>query len=145
MTHLEKRAWTMLVTALICYVGYVVVVLGRVRSDGRSDLALSDVAYAAPLLWSIGLAVVANVVAEVVWSSLPGASRATDVRDAEIGRFGDQVGQAFVVIGSVAALLLALAEQPAFWIANAIYLGFVLSTVVGSLAKAAGYQQGLPW
>lgn len=145
MTHLEKRTWTVLVTALACYVGYVAVVVGRVRADGRPELALSDVDYAAPLLWSIGLAIAANVLAEVVWSSLPGASRASDVRDAEIGRFGDQVGQAFVVIGAVAALLLALAEQPGFWIANAIYLGFVLSTVFGSLAKIAGYRQGLPW
>src|SRR3954447_24339887 len=33
-----------------------------------------------------------------------------DERDREIGRFGDNVGQSFVVLGGVAALILALAQ-----------------------------------
>ena len=32
-----------------------------------------------------------------------------------------------------------------FWIANAVYLGFVLSAVVGSVAKVVAYRRGLPW
>lgn len=41
------------------------------------------------------------------------------------------VGQSFVVIGGVAALLMAMAEWEHFWIANVIYLAFVLSAILG--------------
>jgi hypothetical protein len=40
----------------------------------------------------------------------PGSSRATDERDRQIGRLGDRAGQSFVVIGAVAAMLMAVAE-----------------------------------
>ena len=139
MTLLEKRAWTMLVTAAVAYLAYVVVVLRRADGD------LAAVAYAAPMLWSIGLAIAVNIAVEIVWSAVPGASRESDVRDREIGWFGDRVGQAFVVIGAVAAMGLAMAERRPFWIANAVYLGFALSAVVGSLAKVVAYRRGLPW
>ncbi|MFV2103208.1 hypothetical protein [Micromonospora sp. LOL_024] len=75
----------------------------------------------------------------------PRASRVTDAR--EIGRLGDHVGQAFVVIGGVSALLMAVAQWQWFWIANMIYLCFVLSAAVGSLAKVIAYRSGEtdPW
>lgn len=140
MTLLEKRAWTMLVTAAVAYAAYVVVVLRRAAGG---DLA--GTAYAAPMLWSIGLTVAVNVAVEIAWSVVPGASREADVRDREIGWFGDRVGQAFVVIGAVAAMLLAMAEGRPFWTANVVYLCFVLSAVVGSVAKVVAYRKGLPW
>jgi hypothetical protein len=74
----------------------------------------------------------------------PRASRVTDVRDKEIGRLGDHVGQAFGVIGSIAAMLMALAEWNHFWIANVIYLGFVLSAVLGSVTKVVVYRGSFP-
>ena len=140
MTLLEKRAWTMLVTAAAAYLAYVAVVLRRAAG---ADLA--GTAYAAPMLWSIGLAIAVNIAVEVALSAAPGASRESDVRDREIGWFGDRVGQAFVVIGSVAAMLLAMAEARPFWTANVVYLCFALSAVVGSVAKVVAYRRGLPW
>ena len=140
MTLLEKRAWTMLVTAAAAYLAYVVVVLRRAAG---ADLA--STAYAAPMLWSIGLAIAVNIAVEVALSAAPGASRDSDVRDREIGWFGDRVGQAFVVIGAVAAMLLAMAEARPFWTANVVYLCFALSAVVGSVAKVVAYRRGLPW
>jgi hypothetical protein len=142
MTFLEKRAWTMLVVAVLAYAAYAVVVLRRLGGG----VSLPDVPYAGALLWSVGGAIVANIAVEVALAALrPRDPRTTDVRDADIGRLGDQVGQAFLVIGAVTALLLALAEQHPFWIANAIYLGFALSAVVGSVAKVVMYRKGLPW
>jgi hypothetical protein len=58
----------------------------------------------------------------------------TDRRDKEIHRFGEYVGQWFVVIGAVGALLLAVAEVDHFWIANELYLAFVLSALLSSVA-----------
>jgi hypothetical protein len=41
---------------------------------------------------------------------------------------------------------MALAELDHFWIANAIYLAFVLSTIVASAAKIVAYRKGFrPW
>ena len=40
-------------------------------------------------------------------------------------------------------MLLALGEADHFWIANAVYLGFTLSGVVGAVAKIVTYRTGL--
>jgi hypothetical protein len=140
VTHEEKRAWIMLAVSVIGYAVYVTVILGR--ADGR---ALADVPYAAALLWTIGGAIVAAILAEIGMAVVnPRASRVKDVRDKEIGRLGDHVGQAFGVIGAIAAMLMAVAEWDPFWIANVIYLGFVLSAVFGSITKVIVYRGSFP-
>jgi hypothetical protein len=57
---------------------------------------------------------------------------------------GDRVGQTFVIIGSTAALFMAMAGWNRFWIANVIYLGFAVSTVLGSLTKVLVYRGRFP-
>ena len=42
-----------------------------------------------------------------------------------------------------AALLMAMAKWDYFWIANVIYLGFVLWAVGGSALKLVAYRRGL--
>ena len=140
MTHEEKRAWIRLVVAVLGYAAYAAVVLSR--AEGRS---LPDVPYASTLLWTIGGAIVASIVAEVGLAIVvPGASRAKDVRDREIGRLGEHIGQSFVVIGAVAAMLMAIADWDGFWIANVIYLCFVLSAILGGITKVIVYRRSLP-
>jgi hypothetical protein len=140
MTHEEKRAWNRLVAAVLGYAAYLVVVLSR--EDGRP---LTEVPYAGALLWTVGASILAAIVAEIVMAAAsPGASRVKDARDREIGRLGDHVGQAFVVIGAVAAMLMAMADWDRFWIANVVYLCFALSAIVGGVAKVVVYRQGVP-
>ncbi|MEO3772743.1 hypothetical protein [Micromonospora sp. B9E7] len=140
MTHEEKRAWIMLVVSVVGYAVYAAVVLNRADSG-----PVTAAPYAGVLLWTVGGAIVASIVAEIgVGVVNPRASRVKDVRDREIGRLGDHVGQAFVVVGAVSAMLMALAEWDWFWIANVIYLCFVLSAAVGSLAKVIVYRKGVP-
>ncbi|MEU4560589.1 hypothetical protein AB0F72_19610 [Actinoplanes sp. NPDC023936] len=140
MTHEEKRAWVRLVVAVLGYGTYLAVVLGR--SGGQP---LPEVPYATMLLISIGAAIAAGVVGETALAAItPSASRATDERDREIGRLGEHVGQAFLVIGALAAMLMAMAGWDQFWIANVIYLGFVLSAVAGGVAKVVVYRTGVP-
>lgn len=140
MTHEEKRAWIRLVVAVLGYSAYLAVVLGR--ADGRS---LPEVPYAGTLLWTVGGAVAASIVAEALLAIvIPGASRAKDERDREIGRLGESVGQSFVVIGAVAAMLMAMAEWDRFWIANVIYLCFVLSAILGGITKVVVYRRSFP-
>ncbi len=138
MTLEEKRAWISGIVTVVAYVTYVVVVL--VRAAGGP---LAEAPYVAPLLWTVGGAIVATIAANIVAGVLtPAEDSVADVRDQEIGRFGERVGSAFVVIGGVAALLLALLEAPHFWIANAVYLAFVLSAVLGAMASLAAYREG---
>jgi hypothetical protein len=140
MAFEEKRAWLMAIVAVAGYAVYATIVLSR--AAGRP---LTEVPYAGPMLWTIGLGIVAGIVLGIVNGI---ASREdglqVDERDHEIGRFGDHVGQSFVVIGGVSALVLAVVEAPYFWIANVLYLCFVLSAVLGSLAKIAAYRRGMP-
>jgi hypothetical protein len=131
MTLTEKRAWCLLAASVGAYTWYLVVVVRRI--DGGP---VQETPYVTALLWSLGASIVLNIAAEIVLGIInPRGARKKDERDRAIDRLGDQVGQAFVVIGGLAALLMAMAEWHWFWIANVLYLGFVLSAVLGSIAK----------
>ncbi|MGY6651002.1 hypothetical protein ACXIZN_02440 [Amycolatopsis sp. TRM77291] len=134
----EKRAWIMVVVTVFGYAAYLIVVLRRAGSG-----PLADIPYVAPLLWTIGAAIVASIVLNITAAiTSPRDAGRKDQRDREIGRFGEYIGQSFVVIGGVAALVMAMAELDHFWIANTVYLAFVLSSLLGSIAKIAAYRWG---
>ena len=138
MAHQEKRAWIMLVVTVIAYAAYVVVVLTRAQGA-----PITEVAYAAVLIASIVLAIAANIVLDIVTSfGTPRSEYKADARDKEIARIGDLTGQSFLVIGALVGMGLAMIDADSFWIANVIYLGFVLSAVLGSATKIAGYRGG---
>ncbi|MGJ3561119.1 hypothetical protein ACR6C2_34110 [Streptomyces sp. INA 01156] len=138
MAFEEKRAWVMVLVSLAAYTLYAVTVLGR-----AGDGPLTDVAYTGTLLWTIGGAIVAAIVIHIAMAVVggPGADR-TDERDREINQVGERIGQSMVVVGALAALLMAIAELRHFWIANAVYLAFVLSAVLSSFAKIMAYRKG---
>ena len=48
------------------------------------------------------------------------------------------------MIGALAAMLMAMFEFDTFWIANVIYLAFVLSAILSFIAKSVFYRRGLP-
>lgn len=140
MTHEEKRTWIRLVVSVAAYGAYVAIVL--IGADGRP---LPDVPYATTLLLTVAGAIVASIVIETAVGVVnPRTSRERDVRDREIARLGDHIGQSFVVIGAVAAMLMAMAEWEPFWIANVIYLCFALSATLGGVAKIIMYRRSLP-
>ncbi len=140
MTLEEKSTWSLAAVSVVAYATYVVVIL--TQADGAP---LPEVAYQATLLWTIGGAVVVAILLNIaIQVTSDKDAPAKDQRDREIYRFGEYVGQAFVVIGAIAALILAMLEAAHFWIANAVYLAFVLSAVVGSAAKIVAYRRGLP-
>ena len=58
---------------------------------------------------------------------------------------GDYTGQSFVIIGATAAMLMAMAGWDRFWIANVIYLCFILSAILGSVTKIIAYRTSFPW
>ncbi|MCA4134183.1 hypothetical protein [Arthrobacter sp. M4] len=141
----EKSAWIMGFTAVGGYAAYLIAVLSIAGTTPGQ--ALAKVPYIAPMLWSIGGAILASIVLHaVVGIASPKEAGKKDQRDREIYRFGEYIGQSFVVIGGVAALLMAMAEWDYFWISNAIYLAFVLSAILSSVAKIVAYRRGFqPW
>lgn len=132
----EKSAWIMAVVAIAAYTTYVIWVL---NSTGGG--ALTDAPYVVPMLGTIGGSIVLSILLHIFFAPRIGKK---DQRDREIYRFGEYTGYAFVTIGALGALVLTMFEVDYFWIANAIYLGFVLSAIIGSLAKIAAYREGLP-
>ncbi|MEU6312221.1 hypothetical protein [Streptomyces sp. NPDC047014] len=138
----EKRAWIMIVLTVASYGAYLVLVLGR---TGTAPLA--ETPYAAALLWTVGVSVVAAIAVHITVALLtPAEDNTRDQRDREIHRFGEYVGQSFVVLGGMTALALAMADIDQFWIANALYLAFVLSALLSSIAKICAYRLGFqPW
>ena len=140
MSYEEKRAWIMAVVSIAAYAVYVAIIVQR--ADG---IELAEVSYVATLLWSVGASIVVTIVLNIaVAIAAPKGGDRKDQRDREIGRFGDYIGQSFLVLGAVAALLMSMAEWRYFWIANVIYLAFVLSSLLGSLAKIVAYRRGFP-
>lgn len=142
MSFEEKSAWIMGVVAAVSYAAYLAVVLGLAVSA-----PLPEVPYVAPLLWTVGASILASIVLHAVLRMLSGKGAGLkDQRDKEIYRFGEYVGQSFLVLGGVAALVMAMAQVAHFWIANAIYLAFFLSAILGSVAKVVAYRRGFqPW
>ncbi|MFB7723974.1 hypothetical protein [Nocardia sp. NPDC056100] len=137
----EKRTWILGGAAVVSYPIYLVVILTRSHPDG-----LARVGYIAPLLWAVGASILVSIVATIGVSIAARDGDRKDQRDREIDRMGSLVGNAFVVLGAAGALLLTMADAERFWIANAIYLGFTLSAVVGSTAKVIAYRRGYwPW
>ncbi len=116
-----------------------------------SGLRRSCETHAATLLWLIGIAVAVNIVGRIVVEIVGAVAREitrtpdgtrVDARDKEINRFGEYVGGVVLGVSMVVPFGLALADVDQFWIANAIYAGFVLSTCVSSVLKLIAYRRG---
>lgn len=138
MSFEEKSAWVMGILAVAAYAVYLAIVLGLAGSE-----PLTEVPYVAPLLCTVGGSIVASIVLHTAIRAFSAKEAGIkDQRDKEIYRFGESVGQSFLVVGGVAALIMAMAEADHFWIANAIYLAFFLSAILGSVAKIVAYRRG---
>ena len=139
MSYEEKGTWVYLVASAGAYAVYLTIILGRLL---RSPAA--EVPYISVLLWTAGASIAASILGRVlVGTASPSDSRRGDVRDKEIYRFGEYASRWFLVAGAAAALLMAMARWDYFWIANVIYLGFVLWAVAGSVLKLVAYRRGL--
>jgi hypothetical protein len=138
MSYEEKSTWVYLVASVGAYAVYLVIMIGRIVST-----PVAQVPYITVLLWTTGASIVASIAGRVVVETArPSETRRADVRDREIYRFGEYASRWFLVAGAAAGLIMAMAKWDYFWIANAIYLGFVLWAVVGSAVKLMAYRRG---
>ena len=139
MSYEERRIWVYLVTSAGAYGVYLVIVVGRVLHT-----PVAQVPYGWPLLWTSVASMIASMVGlMLVETARPSDSYRSDVRDKDISRFGEHTSRWFVIAGAGAAFGMAVARWDYFWIANVIYLGFVLWAIVGSVLKLVAYRRGL--
>ena len=138
MSYEEKGQWVDLTATTIAYGGYLLILLG-----GAGTTPLAEIDYQPILLLSIGAAIAGSIVGRIAVEIIsPSESHREDVRDRDIGRFGEYVAGIVMGVGMVLPLVLALIEADHFWIANAIYLVFVAQAVVGAVIKLVAYRRG---
>lgn len=144
MSYEERNAWTALVVGAGALVTYVVVLLSRA---GGGPVRAVD--YQPIMLWTIGIGIVVTIIATIGVNIVSGIVTGdtefrSDQRDKEIGRFAERMGHAFLVIGALAAMLMAMAQWDFFWIANTLFVAFAVSGMVEGTAKVMAYRRGLP-
>ena len=143
MSYEERGQWVYIVAIVLTYCAYVVVIAGQV-----AQTPLAEVDFAPPMLWAIGIGIALSIVGRIALEIVgqiaePSGSHEADVRDRDIGRFGEYFAGTVLGIGMVVPFALTLAEFDYFWIANAMYLVFFLSALVGAAVKLVAYRRGL--
>ena len=128
-----------MVAAAVSYAVYVVIILNRAGGH-----PLTKTPYASTLLWALAISGILSTVGETALGTASRGSRVVDDRDRQIGRFGTYAGLTFVVIGAIAAMLMAMRGWDRFWIANVIYLSFALAAVLGGITKVIAYRKPFP-
>lgn len=136
MTTEEKENWVFAVATLVGAIVYYAIVVPRLVAGSAAE-----VQYVAPLLWTMGGVIIASILGSIAIAvAWPQDADERDVRDKQIHRYGEYVGNSFMVVGAGAALVLAMLEADHFWIANAVYLAGVLAALLSSALKAAAYR-----
>ena len=145
----EKITWVNAVVAVVVPVAYFVIMLGRL-----SDTSAADISYQRPLIIAIVASVVLTIVGSIlagigtgISAELRGRSASDDIdrkdeRDKQISRHGELIGFSVSSVGMVGVLALTMLEYEYFWIASALYLSFVLGTLVASVVKIVSYHRG---
>jgi len=145
----EKLSWVNAVVMVIVPVTYFVIMLGRL-----GDVSAADISYQWPLLIAIGVSIVLTIIGSIlagigtgISAELRGRSASDEIdrkdeRDKQISRHGDLIGFSVSSFGMVGVLALTMLEYEYFWIASALYLSFVVGTLVASVVKIASYHRG---
>jgi hypothetical protein len=143
MVYEERNLWSSLIASVISMAVYTIVVLQQ--ANGRP---LTEVDWVPIMLWTIGASIVAAIAVSIVWGIIAGmadpqSASTSDQRDRDIARMGGRVGQAFLVLAGLGVIVLCMVEADWFWIANTMYFGFAISTIVGGVAGVIAYRRGL--
>ena len=145
----EKVTWVGVVVSAVVAAVYFSVILGRL-----GDAPVIEIAYQRPLLIAIGAVIVLTIVGSIamgigtgISAEITGRGSAEDIgrkdeRDVRIGRRGELVGYYVASIGMLGVLVLTMLEYDYFWIANALYLSFVVAALVSSAVKLVAYRRG---
>jgi hypothetical protein len=138
MSSEEKHSWIYVVVGVLVPLVYFATVLSKVPG---TDVA--TIGYVRPMLTAIGVGIGASIVLSIVAAIIsPREAGKTDVRDKEINRRGEYVGFYVMSVAAIVPLGLAMAKAEHFWIANALYLAFVLAALASAVVKIVAYRRG---
>jgi hypothetical protein len=149
MTFEEKVAWVSAFVFAIVPAVYFTKVLGQL-----ANVSASEIDYQRPMLISIGISIILMIIGSILTGigsgisaeiTAPGSGAdigRTDERDKQINRRGELIGYYVSSVGVVGALALTMLEYPYFWIANALYLSFVIAAIVSAAVKIVAYRRG---
>jgi hypothetical protein len=138
MSSEEKQSWIYVVVGVLVPLVYFATVLSKVPG---TDVA--TIGYVWPMLTAIGVGIGASIVLSIMAAIIsPREAGKTDVRDKEINRRGEYVGFYVMSVAAIVPLGLAMAKAEHFWIANSLYLAFVLAAVASAVVKIVAYRRG---
>ena len=142
MGYAERITWSQLIASTVGTAVYLAIILPQLTHTPASEID-----WVWPMVWTILGAIVLSIVISIAWGIVAGmldpeTEHRSDQRDREIEWFGDRIGQAFLVLGSLAGLVLAMVSADWFWIGNALFLGFFLSALLGGIARLVAYRRG---
>lgn len=138
MSYEEKRAWIYAAIAAVLPVVYFASVLSQVATTDADQIA-----YVGPMLMAVAAAIVLNIVLSIAAAvASPTDHDLKDERDTSIDRYGEY--RAGIVLGAamVVPFALTLARADHFWIAQGMYLAFVLSALTSAILKIVMYRRG---
>jgi len=143
MVYEERNAWAGLIVSIIAVTVYVVVV---VQQAGGGPLV--EVDWVPIMLWIIGGGIVVTIVVSILWGIIagmrdPDGVGKSDQRDRDIAHMSTRVGQAFLVIAGLGVIVLCAVQADWFWIAQTMFFGFALSSIIGGVASVIAYRRGL--
>ena len=145
----EKFTWVSLVASAVVPGVYITVVLGQLGGG-----PVGQIAYQVPMLVAIGAMILVTIAGTIlvgigtgVAIELSGSGSTedigrTDERDREISRRGLLAGYVAASVGAIGALAITMLGFDHFWIANALYLSFVASSLVSGVVKLVAYRRG---
>ncbi len=138
MSFEEKGTWLYLTIVIVLPVIYLTTIIGQV-----SSVPVSDIEYQGRLLAAIAAAIALAIVGMIAIAILShGEADKSDQRDKDINRLGEYVGGTVLAFGMIVPFGLAMAAAPHFWIANVMYLVFVIAGICGTIVKLALYRRG---
>jgi MFS family permease len=145
----EKTTWVSVVVGLLVPLTYFVVVLPQLADTPASEINYQRSLMIAliasiilTILGSIAMAIATAIGAEITGNGSVDDIDRTDERDVLISRRGDIVGYYVASAGAVIALIITMLEFDYFWIANTLYLSFVVAGLVAGIVKLRAYRRG---
>ncbi|WP_061963320.1 hypothetical protein [Demequina aurantiaca] len=159
MSYGERYVWAQGLALGLSGAAYLAVVIPRAIAG-----PIADVSWVTPMLWAIGAGIVGTIaltiliaigsevsgaVGVALRSSLTGRTvereapvHEEDVRDRDIGAYGDRHTMYIMSCGALGALVLAMLDADTFWIGNALFVLGLIATLWGCGVKIRAYRRG---
>ena len=133
MSLTEVSRWASLTLIVVTTVAYGFIVLPQL-----STTAPRDIDWQIPMLWAIGISIVGTIVLSIVIAIVNAIitrrePQKADVREKQIERYGDRIGQSIMAVGTAVVLVMAMLELDAFWIGNTLFALGAIGTSIGAI------------